>query len=93
MFRPWYRVGRSDRSFIFYCAGPGGYYYDGAAGHGQREVQRRHKICREEGGYGYTQYHDPNGDWLGWFSGPNHGEPFNGELRARVTERVLREMK
>jgi hypothetical protein len=59
-----------------------------------RETARRHRICREEGGYGYTQIDNshgtalPNGDWIGWFSGPNRGEPFNSDLAQRVMDRV-----
>jgi hypothetical protein len=60
------------------------------------EIKRRDRICREEGGYGFTQIDESygtaiGGRWLGWFSGPNHGEPFDGDLARRVLARVEKE--
>lgn len=56
-------------------------------------VKRRDRICTEEGGWGYTQINeshgtDHRGRWVGWFTGPNRGEPFDGDLAARVYARV-----
>lgn len=58
-----------------------------------REAQRRDRICRAEGGYGFTQIDESHGTaeggrWIGWYSGPNRGEPFDGQLAARVLARV-----
>lgn len=58
-----------------------------------REVWRRDRICREEGGYGFSQIDESHGTaaggrWLGWYSGPNRGNPFDQELAARVLARV-----
>ncbi len=53
-----------------------------------RECNRRDRICREEGGHGYTQIKEAGGGWLGWFSGPNLGDPFDRDLAKRVTARV-----
>ena len=55
-----------------------------------REYAKRDQICHEEGGYGYTQINRPGNGWLGWYSGPNRGEPFNRNLAARV-EAAVRE--
>jgi hypothetical protein len=61
-----------------------------------REAKRRTRICREEGGYGYSQYDEshgtaqPGGRWIGWFSGPNYGAPFDRDLERRVLARVDR---
>lgn len=56
-----------------------------------RECRRRDRICVAEGGYGFTQIHEPTGEWRSWFSAPNRGEPWNRELEARVLARVLLE--
>jgi hypothetical protein len=56
-----------------------------------RDVARRDRICREEGGYGYTQVDDSpahGNRWIGWFVGPNRGEPFNRQLADRVLARI-----
>jgi len=58
-----------------------------------REATRRDRICRDEGGYGYSQIDESHGTsaggrWLGWFSGPNRGEPFDRALAARVLARI-----
>lgn len=56
-----------------------------------REAQRRDRICRREGGYGWTEIdsgHRGTGPWLGWYSGPNRGEPFDRQLAARVLTAV-----
>jgi len=62
----------------------------------ERECRRRSRICQEEGGYGYTQIDDSHGTaeggrWIGWFSGPNRGEPFDSALSTRVLARVVNE--
>lgn len=56
----------------------------------KREVQRRDRICRQLGGYGYEQIDESHGGgrWLGWFSGPNRGEPLDCELARRVMDAV-----
>ena len=56
----------------------------------QRTIQRRDRVCREEGGHGYQQARD-GGRWLSWFSAPNRGEPFDSRLSGRVLCRVLGE--
>jgi len=58
-----------------------------------RECQRRSRICKAEGGYGYTQIDDSHGTavggrWIGWFSAPNLGAPFDKALARRVLERI-----
>ena len=63
---------------------------------GRREAHRWDRICREEGGYGYTELNvgegeTPgvnNGRYQGWFSGPNLGSPFDDRLRDRVMDRI-----
>lgn len=62
-----------------------------------RECKRRDRICQDEGGYGYSQIDDSHGTadggrWIGWFSGPNRGEPFDGQLAARVLARVEKKL-
>ena len=54
-----------------------------------RESARRHRLCRAESGYGYTQIDDSHGTaaggrWIGWYSGPNRGEPWDSDLARRV---------
>ena len=56
------------------------------------EIRRRDRICREEGGYGYCQIDESHGTasggrWLGWFSGPSKGAPFDDGLARRVLAR------
>jgi len=58
-----------------------------------REMDKRDRACRIEGGYGYQQIDESHGTadggrWIGWFSGPNRGEPFNRELTERVRSRL-----
>jgi hypothetical protein len=58
-----------------------------------RECTRRDRICRQEGGHGYTQMDESRGTahggrWIGWFSGPNRGEPCDSQLASRVLARV-----
>lgn len=56
-----------------------------------RDAKRRDTICKREGGYGYTQYDQSmrgQGDWLGWFSGPDNGRPFTDALARRVLAAV-----
>ncbi len=58
-----------------------------------REAQRLDRICVDEGGYGFTQIDQSHGTahggrWLGWFAGPNRGEPFDRNLAARVLARI-----
>lgn len=57
------------------------------------EVKRRDRICRKHGGYGYTQYDESHGTahggrWIGWFSGPNRGDPFDRQLAHAVMAEV-----
>ncbi len=52
------------------------------------EVITRDRICRNYGGNGYTQTRQPGQGWMGWFSAPNRGEPFDGQLAARVMAAV-----
>lgn len=54
----------------------------------EEEACLRDKICKEEGGYGYTYITDPTGKWTGWFAGPNQGNPFDNNLRDRVLSRL-----
>jgi len=54
----------------------------------KKEVTRRDRICKEEGGYGFELIRDPGEGWKGWFSGPNRGDPFDSALRQRVLDRV-----
>ena len=59
------------------------------------ESARRDRICQDEGGYGYTQMDQSHGTahggrWIGWYSGPNRGEPFDRDLAARVRARAER---
>lgn len=58
-----------------------------------REVARRNRVCRAEGGYGYCQVDESHGTasggrWRGWFRGPNRGEPFDRDLARRVLGRL-----
>lgn len=64
----------------------------------RREVARRDRICRAEGGYGYTQIDDSHGTaeggrWIGWYSGPNLGEPHDSAFARRVLARVVAEFE
>ena len=59
----------------------------------QAEVERNDKACKAEGDYGYTQIQESNGQYRGWFSGPNHGSPFDADLAARVLNRIALEEK
>lgn len=59
----------------------------------QREAARRDRICRRHGGYGYTQIDDSHGTqeggrWIGWYSAPNHGDPFDAKLARAVLSEV-----
>ena len=54
-----------------------------------REAKRRDRICREEGGYGYTWLTEA-GRYTAWYSGPNLGHPFDGDLERRVLAREVR---
>lgn len=53
-----------------------------------RECARRDKACVAEGGHGYTQINDPGQGWIGWFSGPNRGHPFDQALADAVAKRL-----
>ena len=58
-----------------------------------RESRRRDRICRQEGGLGYQQIDDSHGTaiggrWVGWYAGPNYGEPFDRDLASAVLSRV-----
>ena len=60
------------------------------------EADRLDRICREEGGHGFTCIDDSHGTaeggrWIGWFSGPNLGHPFDADLSRRVLARVKEE--
>ena len=54
------------------------------------------RICRQEGGSGYTEVNRRAGEtpginhgrYQGWFTGPNLGEPFNSALRDSVLDRI-----
>ena len=60
------------------------------------QAKRRDKICTEEGGYGYTECNRKrgaspqinDGDYMGWYSGPNMGSPFDDRLAHKVLDRV-----
>jgi len=54
----------------------------------EEEADRRDKICKEEGGYGFTFITEPTGRWLGWYAGPNLGAPFDKDLENRVLNKV-----
>ena len=58
-----------------------------------REVKRRDRICKRHGGYGYEQYDESHGTahggrWIGWFSGPNQGAPWDQRLSMAVLSEV-----
>ena len=44
----------------------------------------RDAACLAAGGTGYTQIQDPARQWLGWYTGPNLGEPFDRDRAATV---------
>lgn len=55
-------------------------------------AKRWDRICREEGGSGYTWTRRPDvndGRYQGWFSGPNLGHPFDRDLERRVLARTI----
>jgi hypothetical protein len=62
-------------------------------------AKKMDRICREEGGYGFTEINviddeTPGingGRYQGWFAAHNHGEPFNGALARRVADRIEKE--
>ena len=54
----------------------------------EEEAEVRDKVCKEEGGMGYTYITDPSGRWTGWFVGRNLGYPFDNDLRDRVLSRL-----
>lgn len=62
-------------------------------------AKKMHRICREEGGFGFTEVNVKEGDapginngrYQGWFCGPNRGTPFDQDLAKRVRERVEKE--
>ncbi len=62
-------------------------------------AKRLDTICREEGGYGYTEVNVTDGDaiginngrYQGWFVGPNLGSPFDDDLAKRVKARCITE--
>lgn len=58
-----------------------------------RAVARRDRLCRQHGGYGYQQVDESHGTaeggrWVGWYSGPNRGAPFDGMLATKVLAAV-----
>ena len=63
------------------------------------QAKRRDQICKEEGGWGYTEVNrrrgsNPginHGEYQGWYSGPNRGNPFDDRLARRVMDRVSAE--
>lgn len=64
---------------------------------GIRDSKKLDKICREEGGYGFSQIDDSHGTarggrWIGWFSGPNLGSPFDGDMGRAVVARATAEV-
>ena len=56
------------------------------------EARRRDRICRREGGHGWQQidqsYGTRGGQWIGWYTGPNRGEPYDRDLAQRVLAAV-----
>lgn len=64
-----------------------------------KAAKRWDKICKEEGGYGYTEVNRRKGDcpsinngyYQGWFSAPNRGTPFDNNLANRVKSRISTE--
>lgn len=60
----------------------------------RKQAKIMHKVCIDEGGYGYNEVNvKPNqrpeinhGQYQGWFSGPNLGNPFDRDLAQRVSE-------
>lgn len=57
------------------------------------EAKRRDRICRRMGGHGYQQVDQSHGtahggNWVGWFTGPNRGEPFDSALAREVLAAV-----
>lgn len=66
----------------------------------RKAAKKMDQICKEEGGYGYTEINVKegttlginNGQYQGWMSGPNRGSPFDSELAARVDARIIREV-
>lgn len=63
---------------------------------GRAKAKKMDRICREEGGYGFQEVNvkegaSPginNGRYQGWFTGPNHGAPHDGDLARRVGDRI-----
>ncbi len=56
-------------------------------------VAAKDRICKEEGGHGYIYENIPGTGLQGWYTGPNRGAPFDGELAQRVLARVAREVE
>ena len=56
------------------------------------QAERFDRICRECGGYGFTEIHltGKSGNYQGWFSGPNRGYPFDLWLENRVESEILK---
>mgnify|MGYP001145623081 CR=1 FL=1 len=62
----------------------------------KREAERWDRICKQEGGFGYTEVNRKEGDCIGinngryqgWFVGPNYGAPFDEQLAQRVFDRI-----
>lgn len=52
------------------------------------EVKRRKRICLDNGGLGYASCRTIEGQWIGWYIGPNLGSKKNEELASRVLEAV-----
>jgi hypothetical protein len=60
-------------------------------GYSDKNNARRDAICVEEGGTGFTYARIPGEGWRGWFTGPNLGDPFDGNLAKRVLARCKQE--
>jgi hypothetical protein len=62
-------------------------------------VNKLDKICREEGGHGYSEVNRTpdttpginNGRYFGWFAAPNLGFPQDRELASRIMDRIRKE--
>lgn len=52
------------------------------------QVRRRDRIAREQGAHGYIYTTIPGSGRMGWYTGPNLGEPFDRRLAARVLDAV-----
>jgi hypothetical protein len=53
-----------------------------------RDSRRMDKIARKNGAHGFTTIVEPTGQHLGWFAGPNRGEPFDSRLGGQVMAEI-----